>query len=144
MRLGFLLATTSVLLFSGFTLKPENPDQPGLYGTHWKLRKLHEGDSVTVVDTRAFIRFNQEKASAGGNGSCNSFGSSLYIKGDSMHLSRLFSTQMYCEGVQATENAFFRKLEQVNRYQVTGTSLVLYRGKVPLLEFSAEPDTPNP
>jgi heat shock protein HslJ len=91
------------------------------------------------VDIRAFIRFNKEKKSAGGNGGCNTFGSTLAVKGNTLNISQLFSTKMFCEGVQPVENAFFANLDMVNRFEIKGTTLFLYQDKELLLEFAKTP-----
>ena len=111
--------------------------QTDLYQTKWLLKKIQEGAGMQDVDTKAFIRFDKEKGSAGGNGSCNSFGSNVTIDGTSIRFSQLFSTKMYCEGVQATEDRFFKLLEQADHYELKGNSLELKQGKKVLLVFMA-------
>ncbi len=112
--------------------------QPSFFQTKWVLKKIIRGDSVTTVNTKAFIRFDNKKNSAGGNGSCNSFGGTLLVKNDSISITHIFSTQMYCEAVQTVENAFFHQLKNVNRYVVKGKKLCLYNYSALLLEFRAE------
>jgi heat shock protein HslJ len=102
----------------------------------WYLTKIHQQEDVITVTTRkAFIRFNEAKGSAGGNGSCNSFGSALLVKGNMISFSNIFSTKMYCDQVQEVENAFLGQLSKVTRYDVKGKSLLLYNGEKLLLEF---------
>jgi heat shock protein HslJ len=110
-----------------------------LDGQKWMLAKLHKDGTVQgVVNKKPFIRFDQVKGSAGGNGSCNSFGSTLTVSGSSISISQIFSTKMYCEGVQGTENSFLDLLGKVNRYEIKGDQLSLYRDKEVLLEFVKE------
>lgn len=45
---------------------------------------------------------------------------------------------MYCEGVQQTEDAFFKQLGEVNRFEVKDKRLLLYRDKEVLQEFASE------
>src|SRR6188474_2603571 len=71
-----------------------------LFDTKWSLKKIYEGNNEQAVSTKAFIRFDKEKGSAGGNGSCNSFGGSFSINNDEVSFKNIFSTKMYCEQVQ--------------------------------------------
>ena len=107
-----------------------------LYNTKWSLIKIHGNGNEEIVNTKAFIRFDKEKGSAGGNGSCNSFGSSPTISGNELSFKNVFSTKMYCEQVQQIENKFLGSLEKVNRYEIKDKSLFLYSDKDLLLEFA--------
>jgi len=108
-----------------------------LYNTKWSLKKIHGNSNEEMVNTKAFIRFDKEKGSAGGNGSCNSFGSSSTINGNEVSFKNVFSTKMYCEQVQQIENKFLGNLEKVTRYEIKDKSLLLYKDKELLLEFAA-------
>ena len=108
-----------------------------LYNTKWSLKKIHDNGNEEIVNTKAFIRFDKEKGNAGGNGSCNSFGSSSIINGNEVSLKNVFSTKMYCEQVQLMENKFLSSLEKVTRYEIKDKSLFLYRDKELILEFAA-------
>jgi heat shock protein HslJ len=112
-----------------------------LFDTKWSLKKIYEKDNEEVVNTKAFIRFDKEKNSAGGNGSCNSFGSTASVNGNEVIFKNIFSTKMYCEQVQLIENSYFGKLEKVNRFEIKDKTLVLYHDKEKLLEFLAEEQT---
>ena len=109
-----------------------------LYNTRWSLKKIYTSNGIQSVETKAFIRFDKEKGSAGGNGSCNSFGSNFTINNDEVSFKNIFSTKMYCEAVQQTESDFFKRLENINRFEIKNKTLFLYRDKEKLLEFSAE------
>ena len=112
-----------------------------LFNTKWSLKKIYEKDNEEAVNTKAFIRFDREKNSAGGNGSCNSFGSTASVNGNEVIFKNIFSTKMYCEQVQPIENSYFGKLEKVNRFEIKDKTLVLYHDKEKLLEFLAEEQT---
>ena len=96
------------------TMQPSTP----LYNTKWSLKKIHDNGNEEIVNTKAFIRFDKEKGSAGGNSSCNNFGSSATINGIEASFKNIFSTKMYCEQVQQIENKFLGSLEKVNRYDI--------------------------
>ena len=108
-----------------------------LYNTKWSLKKIHDNAKEETVNTKAFIRFDKEKQSAGGNGSCNRFGSTVTINGNELSFKNIFSTKMYCEQVQQAENSYLGSLEKVTRYEIKGKSLFLYNDKDLLLEFAA-------
>jgi heat shock protein HslJ len=135
MKLVTFISAGALILFSAFIMKKNNREQQSLYDRKWSLKKIHHKDSVEEVVSKAFIQFNREKKSAGGNGSCNTFGSTTAIHGSSISFSNIFSTKMYCEGVQLTEESFFRLLAKVNRYELKDKTLMLYLDKELLLVF---------
>jgi heat shock protein HslJ len=102
----------------------------------WFLKKIYQDSSVQEVTKRkAFIRFNEAKASAGGNGSCNSFGSTMKLDGNKISFSNIFSTKMFCAEVQSIENSFLSQLANVTRYEMRDKSLVLFNNEKKVLEF---------
>ncbi|HMR91428.1 MAG TPA: META domain-containing protein [Chitinophagaceae bacterium] len=113
-----------------------NTGLPG--GKKWLLKEIKLGDSSIAVNTKAFIRFDTEQNRVSGNGSCNSFGGSLQISNDSISIQHLFSTKMYCEAVQGTEDQFFQLLAQADKYAAENDILRLYQGDTLLLVFSIE------
>ena len=131
-------AAGAFLFFSAFIMRAENKAQQSLYDTKWTLRKIQDSTGVTEVNTKAFIKFHEAQKSAGGNGSCNNFGSDFKREGKTISFSNIFSTKMYCEGVQQIEDAFFRQLANVTRFTIREKRLILYRDKELLLEFVAE------
>jgi heat shock protein HslJ len=115
-----------------------------LFNTKWSLKTIYSDGKEEPVNTKAFIRFDQEKGSAGGNGSCNSFGSSTTVNGNEVSFKNIFSTKMYCEQVQQIENKFLGSLEKVARYEIKDKSLFLYKDKEILLEFVAAEEIKSP
>lgn len=90
------------------------------------------------MQTKAFIKFDEGKKSAGGNGSCNSFGSTATVNNNEISFTHIFSTKMYCEDVQKTEDAFLTQLGKVNRFEIQDKKLLLYQDRIILLEFMSE------
>lgn len=104
--------------------------------TEWKLVALREEDQLdTIGSTRAFIRFDAVNGRVGGNGGCNSFGGSLTLTDNTVHIDRLFSTKMYCADVQRHEDRFFSLLEKSDRWQLDESELRLSKGDTVLLVF---------
>jgi heat shock protein HslJ len=105
----------------------------------WYLKKIHHDSGIVDVKTRkAFIRLDIRNGKAGGNGSCNSFGSALTVTGDTISFTHTFSTKMYCDEIQSTENYFFSLLQKVNRYEVHENFLSLFKDQSLLLEFEKQ------
>jgi heat shock protein HslJ len=139
MKLITFISAGAFMLSSAFVMKNEKTRQASsLYDTKWELKKIHNAGNVEEITGNAFIKFNQEKKSAGGNGGCNAFGSTITVSGNMISFKDNFSTKMYCEGIQPTEDAFFKQLEKVNRFEIKDKSLVLYQDKMVLLEFASE------
>lgn len=133
-----IVALSLVTLMAFANPQKTEPNQ-SLYNTKWFLSKLHtDGKTEDVLVKKAFIRFDEEKKSGGGNGGCNSFGSTVAVTKDSINISHIFSTKMYCEAFQQAENSFFQLMEKANRYVINQKSLQLFQDETLLLEFSAE------
>jgi len=133
-----ICAAIFILTASCVSTKETAMQKKSLYGIKWSLKKIHSDSGVEDVQTKAFIKFDEAKQSAGGNGSCNSFGGNSTITRNEISIKNIFSTKMYCEDVQRTEDIFLKQLEKVNRYEIAGTSLSLYQGEKILLEFASE------
>jgi heat shock protein HslJ len=95
-----------------------------LRGVYWKLTTLL-GQPVNKISSTAFIKFNIDGKSVGGNGGCNTFGGSYDLTGSS-HLSfgPIMSTKMYC-GEGKSENVFFGLLSRTDSYLINGDTLFL-------------------
>src|SRR5262245_50564259 len=125
MNLATYISAGAFIFFSAFFMKckEDHKQVQALYNTKWSLKRIHTDSTIHEVSGKAFIKFNEEKKSAGGNGSCNTFGSTITVSGNTLRFSDVFSTKMYCEDVQATEDLFFKRLHDVNRYEVRGKEL---------------------
>lgn len=116
------------------------------YGKKWYVKTIHLpiGNDLpsfktdTIIGKTTFIVFNNQKKSASGNGGCNSFGGTVSVQDNHITISQLISTQMYCEGIQQTEDDFFKALLKVNRLEIKNKNLLLYQDKLLLLELESE------
>ena len=139
MKLITFISAGAFIVLSAFVMRKEKiTPTTSLYDTKWSLKKIHTVTGVEEVNTKAFIKFSEEKKSAGGNGSCNTFGSNFTIAKDQISFKNIFSTKMYCEGVQQTEDAFLKQLEKVSQFEIKGRILIFYQGEKILLEFENE------
>lgn len=135
----YISAGAFIVLSACIMNKEAANQQAQLYDTKWMLKKIETPAGIKEVSTKAFIRFNKEKKSAGGNGSCNSFGSTIIVQSNEISFSDIFSTKMYCEDVQETENMFLKNLRDVKTYQVKDRVLKLFgTDNNLLLEFTTE------
>lgn len=134
MKLYTFFSAAAFLFFSAFIMKKQATP---FYDTKWSLKKIYTPSGTEEVNTKAFIKFNAAKKSAGGNGSCNSFGGTLFVSKDSISITNIFSTKMYCDGVQQTEDSFFNQLQKVNRFEIKDKILLLYNNNTLLLEFES-------
>jgi heat shock protein HslJ len=136
-QLYFICIIIFMTAISCTSAKESVQQMSSLYNTKWSLKKIYHNGKEEPVNTKAFIRFDKEKGSAGGNGSCNSFGSTAAINGNDVSFKNIFSTKMYCEQVQQIENKFLGNLEKITGYEIKDKSLFLYREKELVLEFVA-------
>lgn len=138
MKLFSFICAGSFLLASAFIIKNENGARQSLYEEKWSLKKIYTDTGAIAVNSRAYIRFHEEKKSAGGNGGCNVFGSTIAVNGHSLVFSEIIATRMYCEGVQESEDAYLNLLAKVKRFDISEKKLWLLDGKKVLLEFETE------
>ena len=134
--IAVLVSCTHAKESTGNAAKETVVTENAIYSYKWILTKIHQDENTREVTARkAFIRFNKEQSSAGGNGSCNSFGSTLKISGNTVSISEIMSTKMYCDNVQPIEDEFFKQLQKVTRYEIKEKRLLLFEGDKLLLEF---------
>ncbi len=137
-----LLPVCTALLLLSFSMPAthKQADKP-LFGTKWILQSVHDGQhDFTPAGSSAFIRLDAVKNSAGGKGGCNSFGSTVKVEGDKISFSELFSTKMFCEGIQQIEDAYFNALSKATRYHISGDKLVIFQDGQEVLVFVAVGD----
>ena len=125
MKWIFICIGAALITFSCKTSKEAMKTATPLFNTKWTLKKIYDNNKEQAINTKAFIRFDKEKGSAGGNGSCNSFGSNAAINGNEVSFKNIFSTKMYCEQVQQTENKYFKQLQNADRFEIKNNSLFL-------------------
>lgn len=139
MRLVTFISSGAFIVCSAFMMKKDSSKENNtLFSTKWQLKKIHTTTGIEVISTAAFIKFDKAKKSAGGNGSCNNFGGSFTLDKNKISIQNIFSTKMYCEGVQQTEDVYFSLLQKVNNYVVKDKMLLLYLDKELMLVFESE------
>ena len=111
----------------------------GLEDRKWVLDAI-AGTSVGKLGRTAFILFDKQKLSAGGNSSCNVFGGSYTSKGGTLKITDVVSTMRACveDERMSIERQFLDGLQKVNRYEIGKDKLMLYRDKRLLLTLNGE------
>lgn len=79
------------------------------------------------------INFDLPSTKATGSGSCNTYNTSFTIEGNKIKFGKLMSTEMACEG--DGEAAFFKTLQTVTQYSVTGNTLNLIMGDIAVIRL---------
>src|SRR6266498_3776236 len=89
---------------------------------------------VQLSGTRrdAYLTFRPEEKRFSGNGGCNSISGNYTIDKNKINFSDITSTKMSCPDI-SFENAFLQLLDQVNRYEVSGNTILLKNGNEILL-----------
>ncbi len=84
-------------------------------------------------DKKPTITFNLPDSIATGNSSCNNFRSSVKIEGSNIKFGMPASTRMACPG--AGESTFFKTLESINKFSVSGNTLNLIMGDIAVMRL---------
>jgi putative lipoprotein len=105
----------------------------------WVLEQI-KGRQTFVPLPYAFINFDADMGTAGGNTSCNVFGGEYKTKGSSITFSDLISTMRACteDNKMSVERDMLDGLRSARRYEFRDGRLHLYRGSELLLTFRPE------
>ncbi len=103
----------------------------------WILKTINN-KKVPETETAAFLIFNKEKGSAGGNTSCNAFGGSYVSESKTLKVSKIISTQRACieDERMNVEREFLKALQSIDRFEIKLDKLYLYEGRKLLLTFT--------
>jgi heat shock protein HslJ len=103
----------------------------------WMLESI-SGKPISSVGKGAFIVFDPVKGSAGGDTSCNVFGGSYTTKGDKLKITETISTMRACieDERMSIERGFLDGVRDVDRFEIKGDKLFLYKGRTQLLVFT--------
>jgi heat shock protein HslJ len=117
-KLSLILAFTLILSLVACSGANASPD---LTGTSWTLTEIN-GQRV-LADSNPTLVF--EADSAGGHGSCNSFGGDYEAENGKLTFDSIFSTMMYCEDTMEQETAYLAALQDATGYQVKDGNLLI-------------------
>ena len=106
----------------------------------WVLEAIGR-EPVGKLGRSAFVVFDNEKASAGGNSSCNVFGGSYSVAGSTLQITDVISTMRACieDSRMDIERKFLDALRETDRYKIEDRRLMLYGKDQLLLTLIGEP-----
>jgi heat shock protein HslJ len=116
------------------------PSADGLEDKKWTLNMIG-GTPVEKLGRGAFVVFDRDKASVGGNSSCNVFGGSYEVAGSTLRITDVVSTMRACieDNRMDIERQFLDALRETDRYEIRDGKLMLYRNEELLLTLIGEP-----
>lgn len=112
---------------SGITkfTKGECPPQSmaKLEGIVWQVTAFVKGAEKTEVPGDVTISMKFEDGKIDGHGGCNHVGGNYIHDGNSLKVSGLFSTKMFCQGASEWESKFLAQFEKSQSYSITGETM---------------------
>lgn len=111
-----------------------NVKKTSLYSTNWNLI----GEDNTLIKgfngENVSITFDEQHHSVNGYAGCNRFSSSLIIDEANLKFGPIASSEMACPNSKAETN-FLKLLKEVNRFEIKGKELYLYKNNILLLKL---------
>jgi heat shock protein HslJ len=135
-----LIAEFASRAISGGEHPPLNPaDQLRIDDRKWILDSVN-GVPIPKVEHVAFIVFDPEKGSAGGDTSCNAYGGDYIVNGDKISITQVISTMRACveDERMNIEREFLDGLRIADRFEIKTDRLMFYRRGKLLLAFTGE------
>lgn len=104
----------------------------------WQLTAFF-GDKVhTTGNTN--INFSLQNKGISGSAGCNRYFGSYTLQQHQLSFSQLGTTKMMCMNM-AEEDAFFKNISQVNRFQIQDHILTFFDDAMPLMQFTMQSST---
>ncbi len=117
-------------------VKNNQSPQPDPEGITWTLQQLHTLPGATIpTQNTPTLLLDKSTGKANGSGGCNSFFAGYSRDGETLDISNIASTKMFCPDRQELENAYFSALDAANRIVLKGNILQLYRDDTPMATF---------
>jgi heat shock protein HslJ len=118
---------------------PDTGNRWRLDDNRWVLESIGNQRNIRALP-RAFVRFDAEKKSVGGDTSCNVFGGSYTETGSRLRITNVISTMRACieDDKMHVERAMLDGLRTADRFTIDEGRLQLFRGERLLLTFRGE------
>jgi heat shock protein HslJ len=100
-----------------------------LEGIVWKLTTFAVSPTPLQVPDDIKIDIKFEKGRVNGHSGCNNLGGVYIHGGDTLQVSQLIGSKMYCENVMKWETMFLKQLEKSKSYTIKGETLEVNCGK---------------
>ncbi|WP_024852053.1 META domain-containing protein [Hydrogenovibrio kuenenii] len=101
----------------------------------WQLTAFFGQNIQTTGNTN--LRFSPQNKSVSGSAGCNRYFGSYTLQQNNLTFSQLGSTKMMCMDM-TEEDAFFKRIGQVNHFQLKDHILTLFDRAMPLMQFTAQ------
>lgn len=100
----------------------------------WVLQDVNISQSGLNAEPITIIFDAEEPNRISGFAGCNWYGGSYSIQEDNIEFSQVFSTKRACPDLDI-ESEFLNLLNDVNRFEIRGNNLYLYKDKLVYLHF---------
>lgn len=94
-----------------------------LEGMVWQLTTFSGDAAPQTVPAEVTISIKFEAGKINGHGGCNHVGGAYVLDGNTLKVSELISTKMYCENAMKWESMFLQSLEKSKSYAIQGETL---------------------
>lgn len=119
---------------------PAAPAAPSITDRVWELHALGGQSEPLGLDGKPLrLRLDSATSRAGGFSGCNSYGGPYKLEGSTLSFGPTASTKMFCEPVQAQEDAYLKALAGVSSWQLVDGELTLRGDGVELRFREAAP-----
>ena len=106
----------------------------------WELHALGDQSEPVGMDGNPLrLRLDSTTSRAGGYSGCNSYGGGYKLEGSMLTFGPTASTKMFCEPVQAVEDAYLKALGAISSWQLSDGQLTLRGDGVELRYREAAP-----
>jgi heat shock protein HslJ len=105
----------------------------------WVLEQIKNQQTFAPLPY-AFVNFDANRNSVGGDSGCNVFGGEYRVNGTSITITDVISTMRACveDNKMSVQRDLFDGLRTARRFEIKGGRLMLYRGNQLLLTFRGE------
>ncbi|MDC3953393.1 META domain-containing protein [Polyangium jinanense] len=140
--MGYVLRSLFAMLPVLSMVAPATAEANILANTQWELESLVQGRTVWEPSGRTEVTLEfQADGKATGRAPCNYYFTSYTVEGNTLSMSSVASTRMFCAGVMEEEGRYLRALEQADSFQLVGDELrIVFANGQGTLIFEREED----
>ena len=104
--------------------------------SNWKLKTIKASSNIRQVPENIEITLQLQNGKAEGRGGCNRYSSTYNLSGNTLTLSDIMSTKMYCEPGSQWESDYFQALEKSQSWTISDKTLEIKCGNAGTLIFT--------
>lgn len=105
-----------------------------ILNNQWKLIELN-GKSLTNENVNVTLTLNAANHQVNGNGGCNNYFGNYKLDGNTIEISNVGATKMFCVETANIEDEFFNTLKDKSDIKVTDSQLIFSKGGKTVLIF---------